>query len=49
MVRSVAAGCSNREAAAALVMSVRAVKRHVSTVLAELWLRSRSVLTAPLT
>jgi non-specific serine/threonine protein kinase len=46
IVRLVAAGCSNREVAASLFISVPTVKRHLTTILAKLDLSSRSALTA---
>jgi DNA-binding NarL/FixJ family response regulator len=46
VLRHVAAGCSNREIAATLFISVPTVKRHITTILSKLDLPSRSAATA---
>ena len=46
MLRLVAAGETNKEIAAELVLSVRTVDRHVSNILAKLGASSRAAATA---
>jgi DNA-binding NarL/FixJ family response regulator len=46
VLRLLAAGCSNREIADELVLSVRTVERHVANIYSKTGLRSRSRATA---
>ena len=46
MLRLVAAGKTNRQIAAALVLSERTVERHVSNIFAKLGVPSRAAATA---